>query len=224
MLGKKIELSAADGHTLSAYRAEPAGKAKGAVIVVMEIFGVNSHIRNVADEFAADGYLAIAPAMFDRVQRDFESGYSPPEIEVGRGIMQKANIDDAVKDIAAALKNVQPAGKVAIVGYCWGGTVAFKAACDVDGLACAIAYYGGGLPGLIGQKPKCPVLFQWGETDASIPLEKAKEVAAAYKDQSHYFYPGAGHGFSCNQRGSFNAEAAKLAKERTLEFLKKHVG
>ncbi len=224
MLGKKIELQAADGHTLSAYRAEPAGKAKGAVIVVMEIFGVNSYVRSVADEFAADGYLAIAPAMFDRVQRDFESGYSPPEIEVGRGIMQKASPDDAVKDVAAALENAQSAGKVAVVGYCWGGTVAFKAACDLSGLACAIAYYGGGLPGLIGLKPKCPVLFQWGETDASIPLDKAKEFAAAHKDQSHYFYAGAGHGFSCDQRPSFNAEAAKLAKARTLEFLQRHVG
>ncbi len=223
-MGKTIELTAADGHKLSAYRAEPAGKPKGALIVVMEIFGVNSHIKKVADEYAADGYLAIAPAMFDRVQRGLDIGYTPQDIEVGRGIMQKMKLDDAVKDVAAALENVKAAGKVGIVGYCWGGTAAFKAACDVSGLACAIAYYGGGIPGLIAGKPKCPVMFHWGETDASIPLDKAKEVAAAHKDQVHHFYPGAGHGFNCDQRGSYNAESAKLARQRTLEFLARHVG
>jgi len=223
-MGKTIELTAADGHKFSAYRAEPAGKPKGGLIVVMEIFGVNSHIKKVADEYAADGYLAVAPAMFDRVQRGLDIGYTPQDIEVGRGIMQKMKLDDAVKDVAAALDNVKPAGKTGIVGYCWGGTVAFKAACDVAGLACAIAYYGGGIPGLIAGKPKCPVMFQWGETDASIPLDKAKEVAAAHKDQVHHFYPGAGHGFNCDQRGSYSAESSKLARSRTLEFLAKHVG
>ena len=223
-MGKTIELTAADGHKLSAYRAEPAGKPKGGLIVVMEIFGVNSHIKKVADEYAADGYLAIAPAMFDRVQRGLDIGYTPQDIEVGRGIMQKMKLEDAVKDVAAGLENVKSAGKVGIVGYCWGGTAAFKAACDVPGLACAVAYYGGGIPGLIAGKPKCPVMFHWGETDASIPLDKAKEVAAAHKDQVHHFYPGAGHGFNCDQRGSYDAASAKLARQRTLEFLARHVG
>ena len=223
-MGKTIELTAADGHKLSAYRAEPVGKPKGGLIVVMEIFGVNSHIKKVADEYAADGYLAIAPAMFDRVQRGLDIGYTPQDIEVGRGIMQKMKLEDAVKDVAAGLENVKSAGKVGIVGYCWGGTAAFKAACDVPGLACAVAYYGGGIPGLIAGKPKCPVMFHWGETDASIPLDKAKEVAAAHKDQVHHFYPGAGHGFNCDQRGSYDAASAKLARQRTLEFLARHVG
>jgi carboxymethylenebutenolidase len=222
-MGKSIELTAADGHKFSAYRAEPAGKPKGGLIVVMEIFGVNSHIKKVADEYAADGYLVIAPAMFDRVQRGLDIGYTPPDIEVGRGIMQKMKLEDAIKDVAAARQNIAAAGKVGIVGYCWGGTVAWKAACDVDGLACAIAYYGGGIPGLIAGQPKCPVQFHWGETDQSIPLDKAKEVAAAHKQQQHYFYP-AGHGFNCDQRGSFNPESSKLARTRALEFLKKYVG
>ena len=222
-MGTMIQLTAADGHKFSAYRAEPKGKPKGALVVVMEIFGVNSHIKKVTDEYAADGYLAIAPAMFDRVQPGLDIGYTPADIEVGRGIMQKMKLDDALKDVQAAMKNVESAGKIGIVGYCWGGTVAWKSACNLNGLACSIPYYGGGIPGLINEKPKCPVMFQWGETDHSIPLDKAKEVAAAHKDQIHHFYP-AGHGFNCDQRGSYNAEASKLARQRTLEFLAKHVG
>ena len=223
-MGTMIQLTAADGHQFSAYRAEPKGKPKGALVVVMEIFGVNSHIKKVTDEYAADGYLAIAPAMFDRVQRGLDIGYTPPDIEIGRGIMQKMKWDDALNDIAAAMKNVASAGKTGIVGYCWGGAAAWKAACNLGGLACAIPYYGGAIPALIAEQPKVPVMFHWGETDASIPLEKAKEVAAAHKNQIHHFYPGAGHGFNCDQRGSFNADASKLARSRTLEFLAKHVG
>lgn len=222
-MGNMIELTAADGHKFSAYRAEPAGTPRGALIVIMEIFGVNSHIRAVTDDYAKEGYLSIAPALFDRVHPNLDIGYTPADIEVGRAAMQKMKLEDAIKDVAAALENVKSAGKAGIVGYCWGGTVAWKSASSVDGLACAICYYGGGIPGLIGEKPKVPVMFHWGETDQSIPLEKAKEVAAAHKDQQHFFYP-AGHGFNCDQRGSYNAEAAKLAKTRSLEFLRKHVG
>jgi carboxymethylenebutenolidase len=222
-MGKTIQLTASDGHKLSAYRAEPAGKPKGGLVVAMEIFGVNSHIRSVADGYAADGYLVIAPALFDRVQPNYEAGYSQEEIQKGIGFIQKINLDDTMKDVVAAVQNITSAGKIGIVGYCWGGTVSWKAASDVPGLACAIPYYGGGIPGLIKLTPKCPVLFHWGETDQSIPMDKAKEFAAAHKDQAHYFYA-AGHGFNCDQRGSFNAESAKLARSRTLAFLAKHVG
>jgi carboxymethylenebutenolidase len=189
----------------------------------MEIFGVNAHIKRVAESYAADGYLTIAPAMFDRVHRGLDVGYTQADIEFARPLMQKMKLDDAVKDVTASLNEVKSAGKIGIVGYCWGGTCSFKSACSVNGLAAAVAYYGGGIPGLIGEKPKCPVMFHWGETDASIPLDKAKEVAAAHKDQIHYFYP-AGHGFNCDERGSYHAESAKLARERTLEFFRKHVG
>jgi carboxymethylenebutenolidase len=222
-MGRIIELTASDGHKLSAYRAEPAGKPKGALIVAMEIFGVNSHIRSVADGYAADGYLAIAPALFDRVQRGYEAGYSQEEIQTGIGFIQKINLDDTLKDVSAALGNVSAAGKAGIVGYCWGGTVAWKAACTLDGLACAIPYYGGGITGLTGLKAKCPVLFHWGETDHSIPLDKAKAFAEAHREQTHYFYA-AGHGFNCDQRGSYDKASADLARRRTLEFLGKHVG
>jgi carboxymethylenebutenolidase len=222
-MGKTIQLSAADGHELSAYRAEPAGKPKGAVVVAMEIFGVNSHIRSVADGYAADGYVAIAPALFDRVQRDYEAGYSQDEIQTGIGFIQKIDLNDTMKDVAAAIRNVAPAGKVGIVGYCWGGTVAWKAACTAEGLACAIPYYGGGIPGLIELQPKCPVLFQWGDKDQSIPLEKARQFAEAHTDQTHHFYP-AGHGFNCDQRASYDQASAQLARTRSLQFLAKHVG
>ena len=222
-MGKIIELTAADGHTLHAYRAEPAGEPKGGLIVAMEIFGVNSHIRGVADRYAADGYLAIAQALFDRVQPGYETGYTQDEIQRGIGIIQKINLDDTMKDVSAALENVGAAGKVGIVGYCWGGTVAWKAAASVPGLACAVPYYGGGIPGLVALKPNCPVMFHWGESDQSIPLDKAKACADAHKDQTHCFYK-AGHGFNCDQRASYDAESAKLARGRTLAFLQRHVG
>jgi len=222
-MGKIIELTAADGHKLQAYRAEPVGKPKGGLIVAMEIFGVNSHIRGVADGYAADGYLVIAPALFDRVERGYDTGYTPDEIQRGREVIGKINLDDTMKDVAAARDNVAAAGKVGIVGYCWGGTVAWKAAASVSGLACAVPYYGGGIPGLAALKAKCPVMFHWGESDQSIPLEKAKAFAETHKDQTHYFYK-AGHGFNCDQRGSYDADAAKLARSRTLEFLGRYVG
>ena len=222
-MGKMIELTAADGHKFSAYRAEPSGKPKGALIVVMEVFGVNSHIRKVTDEYAADGYLAIAPALFDRVQRGLDIGYTQQDIEVGVGIMQKMKFDDALKDVSAAMQNVVSAGKIGIVGYCWGGSVAWKAACNLNGLACSAPYYGGAIPGMIAEQPKCPVMCHWGETDQSIPLEKSKQVAAAHKGHTHHFYP-AGHGFNCDQRGSFNADSAKLARRRTLDFLARYIG
>jgi carboxymethylenebutenolidase len=222
-MGRTIELTAADGHTFSAYRAEPAGKPRGGLIVAMEIFGVNSHIRAVADGYAADGYLVVAPALFDRVQPGYEAGYSQEEIQRGIGFIQKIPLDTAIKDVAATLDSLRAAGKVGIVGYCWGGTVAWKAACSLTGLACAVPYYGGGIPGLIGEQPKCPVMLHWGETDHSIPLDKARQFAAAHADQTHHFYS-AGHGFNCDQRGSFQAESADLARRRTLEFLGRHVG
>jgi carboxymethylenebutenolidase len=223
-MGKNIELTASDGHKFSAYVAEPSGKPKGALIVVMEIFGVNSHIRGVTDQYAGDGYLAIAPQFFDRVEKGLDVGYAGADMEKARGLMQKMNFNDPLKDVQAAMQHVASAGKTAILGYCWGGALSFKAACNVNGLACAVAYYGGGIPNMVDEKPKCPVMFHWGETDQSIPMEKAKMVAEKHKDQIHYFYPGAGHGFNCDQRGSYNADASKTARERTLEFLKKHIG
>ncbi len=223
-MGSMIELKAADGHKLAAYRAEPSGKARGALVVIQEIFGVNKHIKGVADGYAADGYLAIAPAMFDRVQRGYDTGYSPPEIEAGRALMQKMDWKQTMQDAAAALEAAKAGGKVGIVGYCWGGTVTWVAAARISGFACAVPYYGGGMPGFIGEKPKCPTMCHFGEQDQSPTLEQAKQIAKAHPEITAHFYPGAGHGFNCDMRGSYNAEASKLARQRTLEFFRKHLG
>jgi carboxymethylenebutenolidase len=222
-MGTTLELTAADGHRFSAYRADPSGKPHGGLVVVQEIFGVNSHIRGVADGYAADGYLAIAPALFDRTERGVEIGYSQPEIDRGRAIMQKLSMDAALMDVTAALKAITSAGKTGIVGYCWGGTVAWVAAARVDGLACAAPYYGGGILANKDLKPRCPVLLHFGETDHAIPIGEVRAMKAARPELTMHIYP-AGHGFNCDQRGSYHAESAKLARERTLEFFRKQLG
>jgi len=214
-------LQAADGHRLAAYRAVPAGKPRGALVVVQEIFGVNSHIRAVADGYAADGWLAIAPAMFDRVERGIELGYTPADIERGRELKGGCSNDHALLDIAAAVDTVRSAGKVAVIGYCWGGTLAWLAACRQPGLSAAVSYYGGGIGEMIDLTPRCPVLAHFGERDASIPLSVPEALRTAHPDVEIHIYP-AGHGFNCDQRGSFDAASAKLARERSLAFLKTH--
>ena len=222
-MGTMIELKAADGHTFDAYRAQPKGKPRGALVVVQEIFGVNSHIRSVTDGYAAEGYLAIAPAMYDRVKRNYDTGYTQEDIQAGVAIMQKLNWDQTMLDAKAAIDAAKPAGKVGIVGYCWGGTVAWVAAARLSGLACAAPYYGGAIPNFIAEQPKCPVMFHFGEQDHSITLEQAKKVAAAHPGATTHYYP-AGHGFNCDQRGSYDAASAKLARERTVQFLRTHLG
>jgi carboxymethylenebutenolidase len=222
-MGKMIELTAGDGHKLAAYRAEPQGKPRGALIVVQEIFGVNSHIRSVADGYAADGYLAIAPAFFDRVERGLDIGYSQPDIERGRTFIPKMQWDKVVLDAGAALSNVKSAGKAGIVGYCWGGTVSWMCASRLPGLAAAVTYYGGGITANSGERPKCPVMSHWGETDHAIPIDGVKKFLGEHKEVTSFIYP-AGHGFNCDQRGSYHADSAKLARTRSLEFLRKHIG
>jgi len=223
-MGSMIELKAADGHKLAAYRAEPSGKPRGAVVVIQEIFGVNKHIKAVADGYAADGYLAIAPALFDRLQRDYDVGYTQPEIEASRALMQKVDWKQTMMDVEATVAEAKKGGKVGIVGYCCGGTVVWRAAHATAGLVCAVPYYGGGMPNFINEKPKVPTMCHFGELDQSPTLEQAKAIAAAHPEITAHYYAGAGHGFNCDHRGSFNAQAAKLARERTLEFFRKHLG
>lgn len=221
-MGTMIQLTAADGHKFSAYRAEPKGKPKGALVVVMEIFGVNSHIKKVTDEYAADGYLVIAPAMFDRVQPGLDIGYTPADIEVGRGIMQKMKLEDALKDVTAAMKNVESAGKIGIVGYCWGGTVAHVAASELD-IDAAISYYGGAVAKMLDKKPRCPIMYHFGDRDASIPPSDIELIKKAALESPVHVYPGAGHGFNCDERSSYSANDAKLALERSIQFLNEHL-
>ena len=222
-MGKLIELTASDGHKLAAYRAEPTGKPRGGIVVIQEIFGVNSHVKSVADGFAEDGYVAIAPAMFDRVQRNFDVGYTPEDIAKGRELRPKITVDMAMKDAQAAVNEAKKAGKVGIVGYCWGGFVAWMASAKVSGLACAVPYYGGGILDNADIEPKVPVMGHFGEKDSMIPADGVRKLAEKHKKQQIYIYP-ADHGFNCDQRGSYHAPSAKQARERTLEFFRKHVG
>ena len=222
-MGKMFELTAADGVVISAYRADPPGRPRGGLVVAQEIFGINSHIRSVCDGFAADGYLAIAPALFDRYQRGFDVGYTPEDIAKGRDLKGKANIDAALKDVSAARDVAAAAGKVGIVGYCWGGYVAWMAASRIAGFACAVPYYGGGMLEAAAEHPKCPVIAHFGELDSGIPVEGVRKFATAHPEIQVHLYA-ADHGFNCDQRGSYNAPAAKLARERTLAFLRQHVG
>ncbi len=217
-----IELTARDGHKFGAYKAQPTARPTAAIIVIQEIFGVNSHIKAVADGYASAGYLAIAPALYDRAQRGYETGYSPEEIQAGVAVMQTLKIENTLMDVDATLEHARAAGRVGIVGYCWGGTIAWVAAARTTGLACSVPYYGGGIAGYIGEKPNCPVMFQFGEQDKSPTPEQARQVVAAHPGTVAHFYD-AGHGFNCDQRGSYNAAASALAKTRSLEFFAKHL-
>src|SRR5258706_3608261 len=222
-MGKMIELTASDGHKLAAYRADPAGKPRGGIVVIQEIFGVNSHIKSVADGYAGDGYLAIAPAMFDRAQKNFDVGYTPEDIAKGREVRGKVTNDMALKDAQAAVNEAAKAGKVGIVGYCWGGLIAWLASAKVTGLVAAAPYYGGGILDNADLQPKVPVMGHFGDKDAPIPGEGVKQLAEKHPKQQIFIYA-ADHGFDCDHPGSYNAPAAKQARERTLGVFRKHVG
>ena len=223
MSGRFIELVAEDGHRFSAWQSAPEGRPRGALVIAPEIFGVNSHIRAVTDSYAAEDYLAIAPALFDRVERDYDSGYSRPAIDAGKAIMQSIDIGDALRDVAACMAHAKDAGKVGIVGYCWGGTIAWVAAARLPGLACAVPYYGGGIPDFVDEQPRCPVMFHFAEQDKRPTAAEARAIAARHPSAIAHFYD-AGHGFNCDQRGSFDAASSMLARNRTLAFLAEHIG
>jgi carboxymethylenebutenolidase len=223
-MAQTLTLSAEDGHQLAAYRATPAGTPRGALVVVQEIFGVNSHIKKVSDGWAADGYVALAPALFDRVERGVETGYGPDDIQRGRELRGKISTDDAVRDVRAAVRELGRSGlRVGVVGYCWGGTMAWLAATRIEGLSAAVGYYGGGIADTAEEQPRCPVMLHFGETDASIPKEHYEKVRRLHPALPVHVYP-AGHGFSCDERGSYEERSARLARERTLAFFRQHVG
>ena len=224
-MGQWIELTASDGFRLAAYRADPAGpdKPRGGLVVVQEIFGVNSHIRAVCDGFAADGYVAIAPALFDRYERNFDIGYTPDDVARGRELKARSGTDAALHDVAAARDAAAAAGRVGIVGYCWGGFIVWMSVARLPGFACAIAYYGGGILDAGDEQPKCPLMAHFGERDTMIPIAGVEKLAVAHPEAQVFVYA-ADHGFNCDQRKSYDAAAATLARERTLEFLRQNVG
>jgi carboxymethylenebutenolidase len=224
-MGEHVQLRASDGFELGAYVARPAGEPIAGLVVVQEAFGVNGHIRSVADGYAKDGFLAVAPALFDRVERGVELKYTGEDMQKGMGLIRQGDTADRVKDVAAALDYArQSTGKKAgVIGYCLGGSIAWLAAARLDPDA-AVGYYGGHIPQFAGEKPKAPLMLHFGLEDTHIPkAEIDSKVAAAYPEVQIFWYAGAGHGFNCNDRASYNAEAAKLARVRSLEFLKKHL-
>ena len=219
-MGETITLKADDGHELAAYLARPAGTTTGGLVVLQEIFGVNAHIRGVTDGFAADGFTALAPALFDRAERGVELGYDGEGVDRGRTIRAGIELDDALRDVAAAIQHLkQQHESVAVVGYCWGGSLAWGSATRLEGVARAVCYYGGMLPDMASETPRCPVIAHFGESDTTIPMDKVEAFKKAQQGVPVYVYP-AGHGFNCDARASFDAESARLARERTLEFLK----
>lgn len=222
-MGKMIELTAKDGYKLSAYRADPAGKPRGGIVVIQEIFGVNKHIRSVADRYADLGFVAIAPAVFDRAQKNFEAGYDAAGVEAGRGMRGKITTDNLLADTQAAIDAAKSAGKVAVIGYCMGGSVAFLSATRLSGLACAIGYYGGQIIQHVDEKTKVPCILHFGDQDQNIPMTDVEKIKKAHPDLPIFVY-NAGHGFNCDERGSFSPYAAQVAFGRTEEFLAKHIG
>ena len=228
-MGKFINLKAADGFVFPAWVAEPQGKAKGAVVVLQEIFGVNSHIKDVTDRFAAQGYFAIAPALFERVEKGVDIGYN--EATIKQGIALKAAVMELpgagiMQDIQASIDHAATsgAGKVGIVGFCFGGLLAWQSAALLSGLSAAVPYYGGGMVAdeEIARQPKCPLMAHLSDHDHSAPMEGVHALIKAHPEVQVHLY-NADHGFNCDQRGAFNAEAATLANERTLAFFAKNL-
>jgi len=227
-MGQFIDLDAKDGFSFPAYVAEPAGQPKGAVVVLQEIFGVNSHIRAVADGYAAAGYLAVAPSTFHRVKTGVELGYTEADMNAGFALktaVEALPAPGVLQDVQAAVDYAARGGKVGIVGYCWGGLLTWRAAAAVSGLSAAVPYYGGGMtmPDEIARKPQVPVLAHFGNNDHWIPLDTIEAFKKAHPEVEVHVYE-CGHGFNCDQRGSYDAAAAKLALERTLKFFAQHLG
>ena len=228
-MGQMLEITAADGRKLPAYVAQPEGAPRGAVVVLQEIFGVNSHIRDVADGYARAGYLAVAPALFQRVQPGVDMGYTDAEVKAGIQLKVKAEALPApgvLPDVQAAIDHAARAGagKVGVVGYCWGGLLAWRAACALHGLAAAVPYYGGGMtaPAELARTPRVPVLAHLSDHDASVPMAGVQALQQAHPDVEVHLYAAA-HGFNCDQRAAWNAPAAALARERTLAFFARHL-
>ena len=229
-MGSLVDLKSKDGFTFPAYIAEPAGAPRGAIVVVQEIFGVNSHIRSVADRVAQSGYLAIAPATFARVKAGVELGYTDADMQAGFAL--KMAVDElpapgVLQDLQAAIDEgaKRTGGKVGIVGFCWGGLLTWRAACELNGLAAAVPYYGGGITTAqeIARTPLCPVMAHFGNKDHWIPLDTVEAFKQAHPEVEAFVYE-ADHGFNCDQRGSFDTAASAAARARTQAFFAKHLG
>jgi carboxymethylenebutenolidase len=218
-------LTASDGHRFGAYEAKPAGDPRGGLVVVQEIFGVNPHIRRVADGFAADGYHVIAPALFDRAELGVELGYEPADVARGRALRQQISLDETLLDIAACRLALGGSGKVGLVGYCLGGSLAWLTATRLDGFAATVGYYGGMVAGHLDESPRVPVMLHFGEEDGGIPMADVAKIRATADPalMQVFTYKGAGHAFNRDGNKAWHEQSAKLARERTMAFLRKHL-
>ncbi len=217
-MGELITLKAEDGHSLSAYVATPAGACKGGIVIIQEIFGINGHIRDICDRFAKCGYAAIAPALFDRIEPGIELDYDPDGVAKGIELKGKSDEPLALMDIATAHDHIAEYGDISVIGYCWGGTLAYLSACKLSGFSKAIGYYGGGIAQIMNEQPQIPLMLHFGDQDASIPMTDVDAIMTARPETVTYVYQ-AGHGFNCDRRASYNAEATKLALKRSLDFI-----
>jgi carboxymethylenebutenolidase len=222
-VGQQIKLTASDNFELGGYRADPSGAPKAAVVVIQEIFGVNHHIRSVCDRLAGEGYVAIAPAIFDRTQPDFQSGYSPDEVATARQFIANPDWDAMLRDTQAAIDAVKNVGPVGIIGFCLGGSVAYAAATKLSGLSAAIGYYGGAIVRFADDKPKVPTQLHFGEKDAGIPLADVETLKTKRPDVEIHVYPGAQHGFHCDERASYDKASADIAWPRSMAFFAKRL-
>jgi carboxymethylenebutenolidase len=223
-MGTVIQLEAADGFNSDAYLAEPAGKVIGNVVVIQEIFGVNAHIREVCDDYASEGYRALAPAIFDRAEKNVELGYDADGMTKGVEFARnKLDMPKTLLDVQAAISYLKEKGPVAMVGYCFGGLVCWLSAANLTDLDCVSGYYGGGVAGLVNLKPKIPTILHFGDQDAHIPLTDVDTIKEAHPEVTVHVYE-ADHGFNCDHRGSYNEASAALAKSRTLEFFQANLG
>ncbi len=222
-MGQNIKLTASDNFQLGGYRADPATAPKAAVVVIQEIFGVNHHIRAVCDRIAGYGYVAIAPAIFDRIERDFQCGYSPEEIAVARKFVANPDWTAMLRDTQAAIDAVKDVGPVGIVGFCLGGSVVYAAATKLSGLSAAIGYYGGAIVRFADDKPKVPTQLHFGEKDAGIPMTDVEIIRAKRPEVEIHVYPGAQHGFNCEERASYDGASADIARQRSIEFFARHL-
>jgi carboxymethylenebutenolidase len=222
-MSDNITLRAGDGHELNAYVAQPEGPPLAGLVVVQEIFGVNAHIRRVADGWARDGFLAVAPHMFDRIERGVELGYEGTDLEKGRSFSPRIDLEKSLLDLDAAMKYAAASTKkkVGIIGYCYGGSMAWLAATRLQPAA-AVGYYGGKILNFADDKPASPVMLHFGKHDAHIPVDGVVELGKKHPAVDIFLY-NAGHGFNCDARASYEPESAKLARERTLAFLKKRL-
>ena len=223
-MGTKIKLTAGDGHEFDAYVAESGSPARGAIVLIQEIFGVNSHIRSVADDYAGQGFHVVAPALFDRVQPNLELGYNPTDAAQGMKAARQIGMDAALLDVAASISHARakwPGLKVGVLGFCYGGSLAWLAATRLDPAA-AVCYYGGQIAANAAETPHCPVMMHFGAKDPHIGPEEIEKIRTAHPDLPLFIYD-AGHGFNCDQRKDFEPESAKLARQRTLEFFSRHL-